>query len=76
MDKYDLTHDGDSWKLKRQDAERASEVYDGKTKEEAVREAADFMKEHPGSMRIHKKDGTFEEERTYPRSEDPRQSPG
>ena len=29
-----------------------------------------------GTVRIHKVDGTFEEERTFPRSRDPRQSPG
>jgi Uncharacterized protein conserved in bacteria (DUF2188) len=29
-----------------------------------------------GSVRIHKQDGRFEEERTYPRSRDPRASPG
>jgi hypothetical protein len=29
-----------------------------------------------GTVRIHKEDGTFEEERTFPRSEDPRRSPG
>lgn len=29
-----------------------------------------------GTVRIHKEDGTFEEERTFPRSADPRRSPG
>ena len=29
-----------------------------------------------GTVRIHKEDGEFEEERTFPRSEDPRQWPG
>ena len=29
-----------------------------------------------GTVRIHKEDGEFEEERTFPRAEDPRQSPG
>ena len=29
-----------------------------------------------GSVRIHKQDGRFEEERTYPRRRDPRTSPG
>ena len=29
-----------------------------------------------GTVRIHKQDGRFEEERTYPRSRDPRASPG
>jgi hypothetical protein len=29
-----------------------------------------------GTVRIHKEDGSFEEERTYPREDDPRRSPG
>jgi hypothetical protein len=76
MDRYDLNHDGDSWKLQKQGGERASKVFEGMTKEEAVRATSDFMQGHPGSVRIHKMDGTYEEERTYPRSADPRQSPG
>jgi hypothetical protein len=76
MDRYDLSHDGNNWKLQRQGGDRASKVFDGMTKEEAVRGTSDFMQDHPGSVRIHKLDGTYEEERTYPRSADPRQSPG
>jgi hypothetical protein len=29
-----------------------------------------------GTVRIHREDGQLEEERTFPRSKDPRQSPG
>lgn len=29
-----------------------------------------------GTVRIHREDGQMEEERTYPRSDDPRRSPG
>ena len=36
------------------------------TKKEAVRESAAYVREKKGSLRIHKKDGTFEEERTLP----------
>ncbi len=76
MDHYDLTHDGDNWKLQKQGGERASKVFEGQTKEEAIRETSDFMQSHPGSVHIHKKDGTYEEERTYPRSADPKSSRG
>lgn len=76
MDRYDLTHDNDNWKLQKQGGERASKVFDGMTKEEAVKATSDFMQDHPGSVLIHKKDGTYEEERTYPRRADPSQSPG
>ena len=76
MDNYHLTHNGNDWQLKNQDATRASKVFREMTKEEATRAAADFMKNHPGSVKIHKLDGTFQEERTYPRSADPRRSKG
>jgi hypothetical protein len=33
-------------------------------------------RKHGGSLRIQKRDGTFVKERTYPRSQDPRRSPG
>lgn len=76
MDNYHLTHDGDNWKLQKEGGERASRVFDGMTKEDAVRATSDFMQGHPGSVRIHRQDGSFEEERTYPRRNDPPQSPG
>lgn len=76
LDKYNLSNDGDQWKLTRRGAERASETYPGMTKEEAVREAADFVREHTGSLKIRNLDNTIAEERTYPRSADPRRSPG
>lgn len=47
-----------------------------KTKAEALAGGAleSIVKE--GTVRIHKEDGAFEEERTFPRSEDPPRSPG
>ena len=73
MNRYDLKKDG-QWKLTKQNAGKASLVFD--TKEEALKKSAEFMREHSGSMRVHKENGRFQEERTYPRSADPRQSPG
>jgi len=35
-----------------------------------------FMNREGGSLKIHKLDGTIQEERTYPRSKDPRKSKG
>jgi hypothetical protein len=46
------------------------------TKDEAVKAAARIAANDPGSVKIHRADGTFEEERTYPRSADPSASPG
>lgn len=47
-------------------------------KEETVRAAAALAQEtgRPISLRIHDKAGRFQEERTYPRSADPKRSPG
>jgi len=75
MDKYDLIKEDDQWKLRREGAGRASQVFDG-TKEEALRKSAELIKERGGSLRVHKENGQFQEERTYPRKNDPAQSPG
>lgn len=74
MDNYHLTHDDDGWKLKREGAERATKRFD--TKEEGMDFSKKFMRKHSGSLKIHKKDGEIQEERTYPRSADPRRTPG
>ena len=48
------------------------------TKAEAVKKVAAAAKKdsQPVSVRIHKLDGKIQEERTYPRSADPRKSKG
>jgi hypothetical protein len=48
------------------------------TKQQLVRETVAAVKATgtPTSVRIHKADGTIQEERTYPRSADPRSSKG
>jgi hypothetical protein len=48
------------------------------TKDEAVRQTIAAAKKdlQPVSVRIHKQDGRIQEERTYPRSADPRRSKG
>jgi hypothetical protein len=48
------------------------------TKSEAVKRVATAARKdaRPVSVRIHKADGKFQEERTYPRSADPRKSKG
>jgi Uncharacterized protein conserved in bacteria (DUF2188) len=75
MKKYDLDHNGDDWFLRQQGNQKATKVFHDQTKTEALR----TMKEHldgPASVRIKKLDHTIQEERTYPRSSDPRKSPG
>jgi hypothetical protein len=53
-------------------------VSTGDTKTEAVQNTAAVAKSDPDavSVKIHKADGTFQEERTYPRAADPRRSRG
>lgn len=78
MDNYHLTYKGLWWQLKKQGEEKF--ILTALTKEDALDKSVKYMKEHhqtrPGSLKIHKEDGTFQEERTYPRSADPSRSPG
>lgn len=73
MDNYHLVHDWDQYKLKKEWSQKASFSYDW-TKQEAIQKSADFMRNHGGSLKIHKNDWTIQEERTYPRSADPKKS--
>lgn len=74
MDKYDLTHEDGKWKLTREGATRATKAFE--TKREGVAFSADYVNERTGSLRIHKENGQFQEERTYPRTGDPKKSKG
>ncbi|GAB3326751.1 DUF2188 domain-containing protein [Haliea atlantica] len=74
MDNYHVTKDGEKWKLTKEGAKRASKVAD--TKKEIISETSEYMKKVGGSVKIHKEDGKIQEERTYPRSKDPRRTPG
>ena len=74
MDNYDITKDGDKWKLKKQGNDRASKTAD--TKQEIIQKTRDYMSDKTGSVKIHKVDGQYQEERTYQRKDDPKKSPG
>ncbi len=74
---YTLFFDAErrDWALKRDGARRALRRF--RFKEKAI----DFLpgrfgSNYPASVKIQKQDGTFEEERTYPRAADPRKSKG
>jgi len=76
MKNYHLVREDDKYKLKKENAERASKVIDS-NKIDAIKQARDFVKSQGGgSLKIHKNKGGFQEERTYPRSKDPRKSKG
>jgi len=74
MDNYHITKVNDHWELKKQGATRASHT--APTKDEIVEKTHAFLEGKTASVKIHKLDGTIQEERTYPRSADPSRSKG
>lgn len=74
MDNYHIATGTTGWELKKQGATRASKT--AKTKAEIVKIAGEFLEGKTASLKIHKEDGTIQEERTYPRSADPSKSKG
>ena len=60
---YHVTKTEKGWQGKLEKGERASVV--GTTKKEVIQRQAN------SSVKIHKMDGKFQEERTYPRKSDP-----
>lgn len=75
MKKYHLTKKDNQWKLKEEGKERSSKVFDNK--QDAVKQSADFIKNKDGgSLKIHLENGKIQEERTYPKKDDPTKSLG
>lgn len=74
MDNYHLSPTSQGWELKKAGADRASKR--AATKQELVNSLREFFEGKTASVKIHKADGTLEEERTYPRSADPRRTKG
>ncbi|WP_296258374.1 MULTISPECIES: DUF2188 domain-containing protein [unclassified Pseudomonas] len=74
MDNYHITKTDKGWALTKQGAERASKT--AETKAEIIKLASEFLDAKTASVKIHKEDGTIQEERTYPRSADPSTSKG
>jgi hypothetical protein len=74
MKSIDVVKKGGEWVGRSGDREVAREA----TKDAAVRSTARFARAQPEpiSVRIHKQNGQIQEERTYPRSADPRGSRG
>jgi hypothetical protein len=75
LQRYTLKEEGGGWVLKDQEG---GVVTTFKSKAEATSggELQKAIGKIGGTVRIHKEDGTFEEERTFPRGEDPRSSAG
>ncbi len=74
MDNYHVSPTADGWELKKAGAERATKR--SSTKQELVGSLSEFFEGKTASVKIHKADGSIEEERTYPRSADPRRTKG
>lgn len=74
MDNYHITKKDTKWQLTKEGNTRPSKT--AETKSAIVQETRDFMKSHSGSVKIHKQDGKIQEERTYPRKNDPKSTPG
>lgn len=76
MKNFHLVHEDNKYKVKKEHAERASKVIDS-NKVDAIKQARDFViSQGGGSLKIHKNNGGFQEERTYPRSIDPQKTKG
>jgi hypothetical protein len=76
MKTYHLSPTELGWKLTLEGFDDPVETYPGQTKAEALRRVVDIVESTtataaPASLRIHRTDGTFEEERTYPHAADP-----
>lgn len=74
MDNYHVTKNDGHWQLIKEGASRATKT--GATKEAALQQAHDFLSDKTASLKIHGEDGKIQEERTYPRSLDPRKTKG
>jgi hypothetical protein len=74
MDDYHITKNGDKWNLTKEGNERASKSAD--TKKEIIEKTKEFMSDKTGSVKIHKEDGKIQEERTYQRKDDPKNTKG
>jgi hypothetical protein len=72
--RIDVVKKGDHWEGR----SGTTTVAQGRTKVDAVRNTTKVAKadSQPVSVRIHKENGQIQEERTYPRSADPRRSKG
>lgn len=74
MKNYHITKNDSGWQLKAEGANRAS--ISAETKQQIVKVTREFMKNKIGSVKIHKVDGSFQEERTYQRKDDPKKTKG
>ena len=75
---FDLEHNSSKgrWDLVDRANGRTKKAFENKSEATAGGALASTLGGQGGSVRIRKLDGTFQEERTYPRSADPKSSKG
>lgn len=73
---YHVTKTDNGWQGKAEGGQRASTI--GTTKAEVTQRTIEIAKNYNGNSKIiiHKQNGKFQEERTYPKSSDPTRFPG
>ncbi len=78
LPKFTLTHDEakKQWRLEKDQTDRATKIFATKAEATAGGALSTAVGKAGGSVKIQKTDGSFQEERTYPRSADPKKSPG
>ena len=74
MENYHITYEDDRWVLREEGDKRA--LLEAVTREDIINETRDYMKLRTASVKIHDKNGEIEEERCYPRDQDPRATKG
>lgn len=78
LPKFTLIHDEkkDDWALKNDSTNRTVARWDTKEEATARGEFKDIVGSAGGSVKIQKVNGQYQEERTYPKSKDPKKSKG
>lgn len=76
LPKFTLSKKGDDWALKKDATNRTVKTFDTKADATARGALKKAMGPEGGSVRIEKERGGYQEERTFPKSRDPKKSPG
>jgi hypothetical protein len=74
METYHLVPSKGGWQLEKEGDARRIKFF--ATKREGIEFSTTHVRKNTGSLKIHKENGQFEEERTYPRGMDPSSSKG
>lgn len=74
MENYHITHEDDRWVLREEGDKRA--LLEALNRDDILSETRDYMKLRTASVKIHNENGDVEEERRYPRDQDPRATKG